>query len=39
MILLDGEEDITDKVKSGENASSFGFNDYHFIQVKLTEQN
>ena len=39
MILLDGEEDITDKVKNGENISSFGFNDYHFIQVKLAEQN
>ena len=39
MILLDGEEDITDKVKSGESISSFGFNDYHFIQVKLTENN
>ena len=39
LILLDGEEDITDKVKNGENISSFGFNDYHFIQVKLTEQN
>ena len=35
MILLDGEEDITDKVKNGENISTFGFNDYHFIQVKL----
>jgi len=39
MILLDGEEDITDKVKNGENVSSFGFNDYHLIQVKLIEQN
>ena len=39
MILLDGEEDITDKVKNGENISTFGFNDYHFIQVKLTENN
>lgn len=39
IILLDGEEDITDKVKNGEIISSFGFNDYHFIQVKLTEQN
>ena len=39
MILLDGEEDITDKVKNGENISSFGFDDYHFIQVKLIEQN
>ena len=38
MILLDGEEDITDKVKNGENISSFGFNDYHFIQVKLTSK-
>jgi len=37
MILLDGEKDITDKVKNGENISSFGFNDYHFIQVKLAE--
>ena len=39
MIILDGEEDITNKVKNGENISSFGFNDYHFIQIKLTEQN
>jgi hypothetical protein len=39
MILLDGEEDITDKVKNGESISSFGFNDYHFLQVKLKEKN
>ena len=39
MILLDGEKDITDKVKNGENISSFRFNDYHLIQVKLPEQN
>ena len=39
LILLNGEEDITDKVKNGENIFSFGFNDYHFIQVKLPEQN
>jgi hypothetical protein len=38
MILLDGEEDITDKVKNGERISSFGFNDYHFIQVKLQKK-
>ena len=39
MILLDGEEDITDKVKNGESIFSFGFNDYHFLQVKLKEKN
>ena len=31
MILLDGEEDLTDKVKNGESISSFGFDEYHFI--------
>ena len=30
MILLDGEEDITDKVKNAENIPLFGFNDYYF---------
>ena len=36
-ILLDGEEDITDKVKNEESISSFGFNDFYFIKVILIE--
>ena len=35
IIILDGNNDITDRVKNGENICDFGFNDYHFIQLKL----
>lgn len=39
IFLFDGDEDITDIAKNGEIISSFGFNDYHFIQVKLASNN
>jgi hypothetical protein len=35
MIILDKDNDITERVKNGELISSFGFNDYHSIQIKL----
>ena len=35
MIILDKENNITERVKNGEIISSFGFNDYHSIQIKL----
>jgi len=35
MIILDGNNNITDRVKNEEIISNFGFNDYHFIQIKL----
>ena len=35
MIILDGNNNITDRVKNEELISNFGFNDYHFIQIKL----
>ena len=35
MIILDKDNDITERVKKGELISSFGFNDYHSIQIKL----
>jgi hypothetical protein len=35
ILLFDDNEDITEKVKNGETVSSFGFNDYHYIQVKF----
>ena len=35
ILLFDDNEDITEKVKNGETVSSFGFNDYHCIQVKF----
>lgn len=35
MIILDKDNNITERVKNGEIISSFGFNDYHSIQIKL----
>ena len=35
IIVLDGNNDITNRVKDEENICDFGFNDYHFIQLKL----
>lgn len=35
MIILDKNNNITERVKNGEQISSFGFNDYHSIQIKL----
>ena len=35
MIILDKNNNITERVKNGEILSSFGFNDYHSIQIKL----
>ena len=35
IIVLDGTDDITDRVKDEEIICDFGFNDYHFIQLKL----
>ena len=39
IFLFDGDEDITDIAKNGEFISSLGFNDNHFIQVKLASNN
>ena len=35
MVILDKNNNITERVKNGEVISSFGFNDYHSIQIKL----
>jgi hypothetical protein len=35
MIIFDKDNNITERVKNGEIISSFGFNDYHSIQIKL----
>jgi len=35
MIILDKNNNITERVKNGEIISSFGFNDYYSIQIKL----
>lgn len=35
MIILDKNNNITKRVKNGEIISSFGFNDYYSIQIKL----
>jgi hypothetical protein len=37
ILIFDGEEDITDKVKTGEIISSFGLNDMHIIQLKFKD--
>ena len=37
ILIFDGEEDITDKVKNGEIISTFGFNDEHIIQIKFKD--
>lgn len=34
MLLFDGDKEITDQVKDGEIISSFGFENFHTIQVK-----
>ena len=39
ILLFDDKEDITDRVKNGECVDSFGFNDYHLIQVKFKLNN
>lgn len=35
MIIFDKNNNITERVKNGEIISSFGFNDYYSIQIKL----
>lgn len=35
IVLLDDNKDIMDKIKNGRYISSFGFNDCHFIHVKI----
>ena len=35
MMILDGDNDITNRVKNNDIISSFGINDYHYFQIKL----
>lgn len=35
MIIMNKNDNITDRVKNGELISSFGFKDYHSIQIQL----
>ena len=37
IIILNGDDDITNKVKNGEIISDFEFKDNYFIQLKLKE--